>query len=103
MGWDDTLDVWGVHGVGGTLGMLLLGVFATTTVNPAGVNGLLLGNVSFFFKEAVAVLGAGVYSFIVTYTLFAAINTITPVRVNGTCQETGLDGALHGETAYLLD
>lgn len=103
MGWDDALDVWGVHAVGGTLGMLLLGIFASTAVNPAGADGLLLGNASFFFKEAVAVLGAGAYSFVATYILFAAINAVTPVRIGEEHQEAGLDGALHGETAYLLD
>src|ERR1700759_809307 len=46
--WDDALDVWGVHGVGGALGTILLGVFATTLFNPAGANGLLAGNADFF-------------------------------------------------------
>jgi Amt family ammonium transporter len=97
--WDDALDVWGVHGVGGTLGVILLGVFASLTVNAAGANGLLLGGVTFFFKEALAVLGAGAYAFIFTYGMLWLINKITPVRISET-DELGLDEALHGEQAY---
>src|SRR5712671_2522469 len=54
--WDDALDVWGVHGVGGFVGILLLGLFATTAFNPAGTDGLLAGNPAFFLKQAVAVV-----------------------------------------------
>lgn len=103
MGWDDALDVWGVHAVGGTLGMVLLGVFADTAVNPAGADGLLNGNFTFFIKQTAAVLAAGGYSFIATYALFMAINAVIPVRVDRTYQEKGLDEPLHGETAYLMD
>ena len=55
--WDDALDVWGVHGVGGFLGIVLLGVFATTAFNPAGTDGLLAGNADFFVKQLAAVVG----------------------------------------------
>ena len=54
--WDDALDVWGVHGVGGFLGVVLLGVLATTAFNPTGPTGLLAGNADFFFKELAAVV-----------------------------------------------
>jgi Amt family ammonium transporter len=97
--WDDALDVWGVHGVGGTLGVVLLGVFASLTVNAAGANGLLHGGVTFFFKELLAVAGAGTYAFIFTYGMLWLINKITPVRISET-DELGLDEALHGEQAY---
>jgi Amt family ammonium transporter len=99
MGWDDALDVWGVHGVGGTLGVILLGVFASVTVNATGSNGLLYGNVPFFFKEILAVLAASAYAFIFTYVMLWLINKITPVRISET-DEQGLDEALHGEQAY---
>src|SRR5882757_3674349 len=61
--WDDALDVWGVHGVGGVLGTIALGVFASVSVNSAGADGLLAGNSSFFLKQTVAVLGASVWAF----------------------------------------
>jgi Amt family ammonium transporter len=99
LGWDDALDVWGVHGVGGTLGVILLGVFASLTVNATGSNGLLYGNVPFFFKEILAVLAASAYAFIFTYVMLWLINKITPVRISE-ADEQGLDEALHGEQAY---
>src|SRR6266508_99618 len=69
LGWDDALDVWGVHGVGGFLGIVLLGVFASTAWNPAangGVDGLLAGNSSFFLKQLGAGLFSSVWAFVFT-------------------------------------
>ncbi|OFX27410.1 MAG: ammonium transporter [Bacteroidetes bacterium GWA2_31_9b] len=100
MKWDDALDVWGVHGVGGFLGTILLGVFAYKNLNPAGADGLLAGNSSFFFKELIAVVGASVYAFLFTYLMLILINMITPVRVSEAHEKEGLDAALHGERAY---
>ena len=99
--WDDALDVWGVHGVGGFLGIVLLGVFATTTFNPAGTDGLLAGNASFFLKQLVAVVGSSVWAFAFTYGMLWLIGRVTPVKVDATAEEQGLDAVLHGETAYL--
>jgi Amt family ammonium transporter len=98
--WDDALDVWGVHGVGGTLGVISLGIFASTAVNSAGANGLLNGNAAFFFKEAIAVLGASLYAFLFTYGMLWVINKFTPVKVMDKEEEEGLDEVLHGENAY---
>ncbi|HAN18140.1 MAG: ammonium transporter [Bacteroidetes bacterium GWC2_33_15] len=100
MKWDDALDVWGVHGVGGFLGTVLLGVFAYKSLNSAGADGLLAGNSSFFFKELIAVVAASVYAFIFTYLMLILINMITPVRVSEEHEKEGLDAALHGEKAY---
>jgi Amt family ammonium transporter len=97
---DDALDVWGVHGVGGFIGIILLGVFADVTVNASGTNGLLLGNASFFFKEVAAVVGTSIYAFGISFALLWLINKITPVKVSHHDEETGLDEALHGEAAY---
>jgi ammonium transporter, Amt family len=97
---DDALDVWGVHGVGGLLGIISLGIFADLAVNAAGSNGLLLGNPTFFMKELAAVAGASVYAFGASYGMLWLINKITPVKVTAQEEETGLDEALHGETAY---
>jgi len=100
MKWDDALDVWGVHGVGGVLGTILLGVFATKAINGAGADGLITGESSFFFKEVIAVIGASIYAFVFTYLMLIIINMITPVRVSDEVEKAGLDEGLHGEKAY---
>jgi ammonium transporter, Amt family len=102
--WDDALDVWGVHGVGGFLGIILLGVFASTAWNSAetgGVDGLLAGNPTFFFKQIGAVLFSSVWAFLFTLFMLWVINKITPVRVEEAHEEIGLDEGIHGERAYL--
>ncbi len=98
--WDDALDVWGVHGVGGTLGIVLLGVFASKAWNPAGADGLLAGNTSFFVAEVGAVVLASVWAFTFTYGMLWLIDHIATVRVSNETEEVGLDSGLHGEEAY---
>jgi len=98
--WDDALDVWGVHGVGGFLGIVLLGVFATRAFNPNGADGLLAGNPSFFFKQCVAVVFSSVWAFVFTLFMLWLIDRVTPVKVAEGVEEEGLDSSLHGETAY---
>jgi len=100
MNLDDALDVWGVHGVGGFLGILCLGLMADASVNAAGVNGLFLGNASFFLKELVAAVFSSVYAFAISYAMLWVINKMTTVKVTRQDEETGLDAALHGESAY---
>ena len=99
--WDDALDVWGVHGVGGFLGIVSCGVFATTAFNPAGTNGLLHGNPRFFFIQLGAVAISSVWAFVLTYGMLWVIDRVTPVKVDAAGQTTGLDQALHGEIAYI--
>jgi len=99
--WDDALDVWGVHGVGGFLGIVLCGIFATTAFNPAGVDGLLRGNSHFFLVELAAVAISSAWAFVFTYGMLWLIDRITPVKVHDTAEIEGLDQALHGETAYI--
>ena len=99
-GWDDALDVWGVHGVGGVLGVVSLGIFGTLSVNAAGADGLLAGNADFFMKEVAAAAFASGYAFAFTYAMLWLINKVTPVRVKPADEELGLDEALHGEAAY---
>ncbi len=104
MQWDDALDVWGVHGVGGMLGIVMLGVFANTAWNPAetgGVNGLLAGNPSFFLVQCAAVLLSSVWAFGFTWGMLWLIGRVTAVRVGEAHEVVGLDQALHGENAYL--
>jgi Amt family ammonium transporter len=101
MKWDDALDVWGVHGVGGVIGMLLLGTFASKAINPAvQTGGLVFGESSFFFKELITVLAASAYAFIFTYIMLALINLVVRVRVSEEQEKLGLDISVHGEKAY---
>ena len=99
-GWDDALDVWGVHGIGGGLGVILLGVFASKAMNSAGADGLMFGGTQFFTKQCIAVVGAAVYAFVFTYVMLAVINIITKVKVSEAEEDLGLDESLHGERAY---
>jgi Amt family ammonium transporter len=98
--WDDALDVWGVHGVGGALGVILLGVLASTAVNPAGADGLLRGNSGFFIRQTATVIVSSVYAFLFTFAMLWGINMITRVRTTEGEEEQGLDDSLHGESAY---
>ena len=102
--WDDALDVWGVHGVGGFIGIILLGVFASTQWNPVatnGVDGLLAGNTSFFLMQCAAVVISSVWAFVFTLGMLWVIDRITPVKVSEDTEKVGLDEGLHGETAYV--
>jgi Amt family ammonium transporter len=101
MGWDDALDVWGVHGVGGFIGTIMLGIFANKLVNPGGgADGLVAGNPSFFYKQCMAVGISSVWAFVVSYAMLWLIDRVITVKVEDGHEEVGLDIALHGETAY---
>jgi Amt family ammonium transporter len=94
---DDTLDVFPCHGIGGMVGMLMTGVFATKAVNSAGNDGLFLGNVSFFITQVKAMAIAVGYSFGVSFLIFKFINFILPLRVSSEEEEIGLDATQHNE------
>jgi Amt family ammonium transporter len=96
--WDDALDVWGVHGVGGGLGTILTGVFAVAAINH--INGLFAGDAHQFGVQVLGVAIAAVYAFAVTYGILKLVNLVTPVRVTEEDELQGLDEALHGEVAY---
>ena len=97
---DDALDVWGVHGVGGALGIVMLGVLASTKVNPAGADGLLIsGSTDFFMAQVSALVLACIWAFAFTYGMLWGIDNLTPVRVTEE-SERNLDESLHGESAY---
>jgi len=96
--WDDALDVWGVHGVGGALGIIMLGLLANETIG--GQSGLFYGgNSGFFMIQVVAVIISSVYAFAFTYGMLWAINLVTSVKTSET-EEAELDKQMHGETAY---
>ena len=94
---DDTLDVFPCHGIGGMVGMLLTGIFATKTVNSAGADGLFYGNSAFFFTQLKAMSIAVLYSFTVSFLIFKFINFILPLRVSAQDEEDGLDASQHNE------
>ncbi|CAN5458499.1 hypothetical protein BH11BAC1_BH11BAC1_14640 [soil metagenome] len=100
MGWDYALDVWGVHGIGGCLGTILLGVFASKAMNGAGADGLMNGGTTFFIHQVVAVIGACIYGYVFTYVMLILINKVTRVKVSEAEEDAGLDHSLHGERAY---
>ncbi|MES2329130.1 MAG: ammonium transporter [Bacteroidota bacterium] len=94
---DDTLDVFPCHGIGGMVGILMTGIFATKTVNSAGADGLLYGGTAFFFTQVKALLIVVGYSFAVSFLIFKFINFILPLRVSTEEEELGLDATQHNE------
>lgn len=97
---DDSLDVFGVHGVGGIIGALATGIFATTAVNSAGADGLLYGNPYQLVIQAVAVLVTAAYSAGITWVLLKLIDVTIGLRVSTQEETIGLDQSQHGEIAY---
>ena len=97
---DDALDVMACHGVGGTTGALLTGVFAQAAVNSAGADGLLAGNPALLVSQAVAVLATAVYAFVVTVVLLKVLDALMGLRVRKEEEIIGLDLTQHGEEAY---
>ncbi|MEB9526042.1 ammonium transporter [Bacillus anthracis] len=98
--YDDTLDAFGCHGIGGTWGGIATGLFATTTVNGDGANGLFYGNAALLFKQLVAIGATYAFTIIMTYAIIKAINFFLPVRVDEHEEHMGLDISMHGEKAY---
>jgi Amt family ammonium transporter len=94
---DDTLDVFPCHGLGGMVGMLMTGIFATKSVNGAGADGLLYGNASFFFIQVKALGIVVAYSFTMSYIIFKFINWVVPIRVSPEDEIRGLDASQHNE------
>lgn len=99
-GYDDTLDAFGCHGIGGTWGGIATGLFATTAVNGDGANGLFYGNAALLFKQLVAIGATYAFTIIMTYAIIKAINFFLPVRVDEHEEHMGLDISMHGEKAY---
>jgi ammonium transporter, Amt family len=104
LGYDDSLDVLGVHFIGGVIGTLFIGFFASQAVNAAiSDEGLLLGGgLTQLGRQAVGVLAAGVWSFVVSYLIAWVLNKVRPLRVSPEDELTGLDFTQHAETAYDL-
>ncbi|HEU4868306.1 MAG TPA: ammonium transporter [Actinomycetota bacterium] len=102
-GYDDSLDVVGVHFIGGIVGALLTGVFATLAVNEAGADGVLYGNPGQFVKQLIAVVATIVYSFVASMVILFVTDKLVGVRVNEDDEQMGLDLSQHSETAYTAE
>jgi len=101
-GFDDALDVVGIHGVGGVTGAILTGVFASTTINAAGRNGALFGNPTQLAIQIVGVVATIAFSFGVSFAILKVIEATMGIRVSEDVEERGLDLGEHAETAYTL-
>jgi Amt family ammonium transporter len=99
---DDTLDVFACHGIGGIIGAVAVGLFATATVNPA-VRGLFDGNAAQLGIQALAVAVVATFAFVGSYLLLRLVDVFSPLRVSPKEEDEGLDMSQHGEEAYNLD
>src|SRR5208337_2201853 len=102
LGYDDSLDAFGVHGIGGIWGALATGLFATKLINPDGANGLFFGNPKQLLVQAAAVAVTVVYSFVATVVIFKVVDWILGMRVDEKDEIMGLDLTQHNENAYTL-
>jgi ammonium transporter, Amt family len=101
---DDTLDVFACHGIGGIIGALAVGLFATVAVNSiANVNGLFYGNPAQLGIQALAVVVVAAFAFVGSYLLLRLVDVFSPLRVSPKEEDEGLDMSQHGEEAYHLD
>ena len=98
--YDDSLDAWGVHGVGGMLGALLVGVFAEKALNPAGADGLIAGNPALIGKQAIGLLAAGIWTGLLTLGILFVVDKAVGLRVSDEEEREGLDASEHGEAGY---
>lgn len=94
---DDTLDVFPCHGIGGMVGVIMTGIFASKMINPAGNDGLFFGNIAFFLVQMKTLVITVVYSFTVSFLIFKLVNFIEPIRVSSEDEEMGLDESQHSE------
>jgi ammonium transporter, Amt family len=94
---DDTLDVFGCHGIGGTIGAVMTGLLSTSTVNPAAPDGLFYGGTNVFSANLIAGASIALYSMVITYVIIKLVNMIIPVRVSAQDEDHGLDRSQHGE------
>jgi len=98
--YDDSLDVVGIHGLGGTWGALATGLFASKAINSAGANGLFFGNPGQLFIQFVSVAATMVFAFVMTLIILKVVDLVMGLRVNGDEEEKGLDITLHDEKGY---
>ena len=102
LGYDDSLDAFGVHGIGGMLGVFCAGLWATTAINPAGFDGLFYGNARQLLLQFIALTGCAAYSFVLSLGLLKLVDKVVGLRVSKDEENIGLDLTQHKETAYTL-
>jgi len=102
LGYDDSLDAFGVHGVGGMLGVLMAGILATTVINPAGADGLAYGNPKQLLTQFLAMIICAAFSFVLSYGLLRLVDRIVGLRVSADSENIGLDLTQHRESAYTI-
>jgi len=102
LGYDDSLDAFGVHGVGGMVGALLTGFWATTAVNPAGADGLFHGGGMLVLRQLAALVICAVFSFVLSYGLLRMVDKLVGLRVSEDNENIGLDLTQHRESAYTV-
>lgn len=102
LGYDDSLDVVGIHGVGGVWGTLSTGLFASTAINAAGKNGLFFGNAAQFGTQLIGVIATIVYCMVVTLVILYVLKAVMGLRVSRDEEDAGVDTSLHGEVGYSL-
>jgi Amt family ammonium transporter len=100
LGYDDSLDVVGIHGLGGTWGALATGLFASTGINPDGANGLFFGNASQLGIQFVSVIATMVFAFVMTLIILKVVDLLVGLRITAEEEERGMDITLHNETGY---
>jgi Amt family ammonium transporter len=100
LGYDDSLDVFGIHGLGGTWGALATGLFASKLINPNGANGLFFGNPGQLWTQFLAVAVTWIFAFVMTSIILKVVDVIVGLRVTDEAEERGLDISQHNETGY---
>jgi Amt family ammonium transporter len=100
IGYDDTLDVVGIHGVGGIVGILAVGLCASRLINPAGGDGLFFGNAGQLGIQAVTAGAAALFSFVGTYMILKLVDGLIGLRISSEEEAAGLDLSQHNERAY---
>ena len=100
LGYDDSLDAFGIHGIGGTWGAIATGVFATVAVNPAGANGLYYGETKLFMAQIISVIIAYALAVVGSFAIYKIVNRFVAVRADEVEETLGLDISLHGERGY---
>lgn len=102
MGYDDSLDVVGIHGLGGTWGALATGLFASTSINPDGADGLFFGNPGLLWTQFISVIVTILFAFVLTLVILKVVDLLIGIRITSEEEEKGMDLTLHNEAGYSL-
>jgi Amt family ammonium transporter len=101
-GYDDSLDAFGIHGVGGVFGAIATGLFASKAINSAGADGLFFGNAVLLWKQFAAIAASAVYSFVLTLVILKVVDLVIGIRVAHEEEVEGLDLSQHSESGYTM-